>query len=485
MTTRMPGRPLAVKLAALVAGLSVLGLALAGTAITVALRIKLVDEVDRQLTQSLSTLSAPARIDAPIFGPSDYVLMIFAPDGSRLGALASEARQNHLPALEHLDAAEAMQRRGEPFTVEDNSGDGKWRVVAAMVAVGPRGGESLALALPLTSVDATTRQMAMLVVWITLAAACVATAIGYVLVKRSLQPLIQVEQAAARIAAGDLTTRMPAAQEGTEIGRLTESLNAMLSQIEEAFAAQRQSEAKVRAFASDASHELRNPLAAIRGYAELYRLGGLGDPEEQANAIRRIEQEATRMGLLVEDLLTLTRLDEGQRPELAPVNLSALVADAVADTRAMAPDRDVTVVWPAEPSPESAPDPAEWPELWVAGDDPAIRRVLANLLANAVRYAPQPTPIEVVLTTADNQVRIAVQDHGPGIPADQASRIFDRFHRLDGSRSRDLGGSGLGLAIVDGLVTSMGGHIKLTETPGGGATFSFELRSIPTPEAAG
>ncbi|MDR2377847.1 MAG: HAMP domain-containing histidine kinase, partial [Bifidobacteriaceae bacterium] len=473
-TTR-PGRPLPVKLAAIIAGLVTLGLALAGAVTTVVLRIKLVAEVDRQLTATLATLSARGQLNAAMSGPSDYVLMAFADDGASLATWVGVGHDPaQLPTVDALTLDQARDLGGRPFTVAATEGGGQWRCLAAL-ARGPTTSRSLVLALPLDAVNDTTREVALLVVWLILAVAVVATAIGYAMVRRSLRPLREVEQAAAQIAAGDLATRMPPAAPGTEVGHLTDSLNAMLTQIEAAFAAQAASESRMRTFVSDASHELRTPLAAIRGYAELYRMGGLDQPEALTGAMRRIEDEAARMGAMVGDLSTLARLTEDRSLQLAPVDLLALAADAAADGKALDPTREVVLITPPEPIGQ------------VMGDESALRRVLTNLVANAVRHTPTGSPIELALARSPVGDAVAeVRDHGPGIPPDKRERVFDRFFRLDGSRSRNLGGSGLGLAIVAALIHAHGGAVEVAETPGGGATFRVHLPAArPEAESGG
>ncbi|MDR1185924.1 MAG: HAMP domain-containing histidine kinase [Bifidobacteriaceae bacterium] len=462
------GQPLAVKLAVIIAALVVLGLSASGTITTVVLRLKLVDEVDRQLVQSFTTLTERGQPDAAMSGPSDYVLMVFGSDGEVVSQRAGIGHDTaKLPAIERLTPKEARDRSDEPFTVGSTSGSGQWRCVTALVT-SPFGAQPVLLALPLDSVAATTRQTALLVVWLTLAVAVVATTAGYAMVRRSLRPLREVERAAAQIAAGDLATRMPSAQPGTEVGHLTDSLNAMLTQIEAAFAAQSASEARMRTFVSDASHELRTPLAAIRGYAELHRLGGLDGSEAVTGAMRRIEDEATRMGAMVADLSILTRLAESPSLHLAPVDLLVLAADAVADAKALDPERAVTLVGqPGFVQP-------------VMGDETALRRVLTNLVANAVAYTPPGTPLELAVgVLGSHRAVVEVRDHGTGIPVNKRAAVFDRFFRLDDSRSRGSGGTGLGLSIVAGLVTAHGGRVEVDDTPGGGATFRVILPKAP------
>ncbi|MDR1118815.1 MAG: HAMP domain-containing histidine kinase, partial [Bifidobacteriaceae bacterium] len=531
------GRPLTFKLSAIMACLVVVGLFLAGTSITVALRLKLTDEVDRQLEQTLATLSTAGPPGA-IVGPSDYVLMLFTAGGEAIGTYASStSRERSLPDLGDMSADAVRKRAGKPFTVHAAQGTGTWRVVAAL----ERGavGRTLALALPFDSVTATSHAMVALVIWTALTSAVLASVFGYIMVHRSLKGLKTVERSAAQIAAGDLSTRIPPAPPGTEVGHLTESLNAMLAQIEAAFAARSASEARMRSFVSDASHELRTPLAAIRGYAELYRMGGLEEGEALRGAMRRVEDEASRMGLLVSDLLTLARLDESRPMAREPVDLLVLAGDAMADAAALDPGRRVAVV-PLEgggaggggagaagavgagPSGGGkgtggggAADIAGGGGAVAAGeggsgaggagagpageghgaadgggvgagggeggavalgDEAALRRVVTNLVANAIQHTPAGSPVEIGVGTAPGgRAVLEVRDHGPGVPPDKRAKVFDRFFRLDDSRSRDSGGSGLGLAIVAGLVQAHGGSVELRDTPGGGSTFRIRL----------
>lgn len=272
---------------------------------------------------------------------------------------------------------------------------------------------------------------------------------GYALVRASTRALEEVEQVAGEIAAGDLSRRVPVRQPGSEVGRLAAALNTMLGQIEQAFAVRVSSENRMRQFVADASHELRTPLTSIRGYAELYRQGAAADPAE---VLRHVEDQAARMGLLVEDLLQLARLDSAQPLNLSTVDLVVLVTDAVHEARVRDPERTVSLTLPAGP-------------VLIEGDDARLRRVLTNLLDNALTHTPAGSPIEVRLTPG----MIEVADHGPGLEPEQAARVFERFYRVDPARGP--GGTGLGLAIVAALVAAHGWRIDLDTAPGEGATF--------------
>jgi signal transduction histidine kinase len=302
---------------------------------------------------------------------------------------------------------------------------------------------------------------------------------GRWLIGRGLAPLGEMAGTAQRITTqGDLAARMPDADSSTEVGRLGAAINTMLDRIQQAFGARLRSEHKVRQFAADASHELRTPLTTIRGYAELYRQGALG-PDQLPDAMRRIEQEATRMSTLVAELLELARLDRTSSLDIAETDLAALVRDAVADSRAVEPARPVRA---------EAPD-----SLVAAVDEARIRQVLANLLGNVREHTPVATPVAVRLAHARGGVVLEVADNGPGMAPAEAARAFDRFYRGaerplgepwyaeangaagsargvsgNGRADGDSGGSGLGLAIVAAIAQAHGGQATLESEQGRG-----------------
>jgi two-component system OmpR family sensor kinase len=234
----------------------------------------------------------------------------------------------------------------------------------------------------------------------------------------------------------------------------------MLARIEEAFAQRAATEARLRRFVADASHELRTPLTSIRGYADLYRQGALRTRSELDEAMRRVEQEAARMGGLVDDLLLLARLDQGRPLERSPVRLDELVDDAVRDARAVEPDRPITLS--ARP-------------VTVEGDEARLRQALGNLLANARVHTPPGTPVDVSVAAEDGWGLVQVADGGPGLAPEVAERVFERFYRADTARTRAGGGTGLGLAIVAGVVEAHGGTVRVESAPGEGARFSLRL----------
>jgi two-component system OmpR family sensor kinase len=266
---------------------------------------------------------------------------------------------------------------------------------------------------------------------------------------------------AGAIAAGDLSHRVEDTDPRSEVGRLGIALNAMLDRLEQAFREREASEDRLRRFLADASHELRTPLASIRGYAELFRMGAARRPADVEKAMRRIEDEAARMGLLVEDLLMLARLDEVADAPYAEVDLPAVVRDAVDDGRATAPNRRITTRIDEH--------------AIVVGDGDQLRQVLGNLLRNAFVHTPDGTPIEVSLDRDDGHVRLEVRDHGPGLPTGDAEAVFERFWRSEGGRERGKGGAGLGLAIVAAIVEAHGGRVRATNAEGGGASFAVTL----------
>jgi len=295
------------------------------------------------------------------------------------------------------------------------------------------------------------------------------TGVGWFAVRAGLKPLAQIETTATEIAGGHpLSNRMPEASHRTEVGRLSNSLNSMLEQIETAFAARAASENRMRAFVADASHELRTPLAGIRGFAELYRMGALSEDADIKRTMARIESEAVRMGGLVEDLLMLARLDEQRPIELAPMDLRTLAADALHDTTALDPTRPVSLTGPGGATAPSA--------ALVLGDEARLRQVVTNLVGNAVRHTPPGTPVRIGVGTVGGHGVIEVADQGPGLTPEQATRVFERFYRVDASRSRqEGGGAGLGLAIVSALVAAHSGDVQVESHPGSGALFRVRL----------
>jgi two-component system OmpR family sensor kinase len=348
---------------------------------------------------------------------------------------------------------------GEHITVDSvKNGGPRYRVVASR----DRNDSGITVvAIPLRDVDQTLHRLlgieALVIAGVLSALALTALA----LVRLGLRPLDRMATVAGEIAAGRLSKRVEPATGKTEVGRLGVALNAMLERLERAFSEREASEDRLRRFLADASHELRTPLASIRGYAELFRMGAAEDPATLESSMRRIEDESRRMGVLVEDMLTLARLDEVREPTRERVDLSRLAADAVADARATAPERAIVL---------SANGPA-----LVQGDPQQLRQVAANLLRNALVHTPAGTPIDVAVATDDVNVQLTVRDHGPGLPAGDATRLFQRFWRAEGGRTRGRGGAGLGLAIVSEIVSAHGGFVEAATAGDGGARFVVHL----------
>jgi two-component system OmpR family sensor kinase len=346
-------------------------------------------------------------------------------------------------------------------TVEARDGSLEYRVDAAP---SPGGGLTI-VAIPLSGVDEQLDELLLVEGLVIGGALLLMAALGWWVVRLGLRPLERIGDTAGKIAAGDLSQRVEPAEPTTEVGRLGLSLNAMLHQIERAFAERAESEERLRVFLADASHELRTPLASIRGYAELFRMGAARDEAEAEKAMSRIEQEAARMGVLVEDLLLLARLDEVREAVREPVDLAEIARDAVADARATAPDRDIALS-------------VEGDETVVPGDEDRLRQVLANLVRNALVHTPPGAPVEVAVAHAGNRVRLEVRDRGPGLPVADGELIFERFWRADPARGRGAAGAGLGLAIVQGIVAAHGGEVRAETRRDGGATFIVALPAL-------
>jgi two-component system OmpR family sensor kinase len=329
---------------------------------------------------------------------------------------------------------------------------------------------------PTSAVDNTLHQLLLVEIAVYAGVLALLAALGYAVVRVGLRPLEEIEVTAGKIAAGDLSRRVERDEPETEVGRLGASLNSMLGRIEDAFAEQQASERRMRRFVADAAHELRTPLTSIRGYAELFRRGAATRPEDLERSMRRIEEEATRMGVLVEDLLLLARLDQGRPLEHARVDLAALAADAAADAQAVQPDRPVSYE-------------ASGPVV-VGGDEARLRQVVANLVQNALVHTPRGTPVSVSVRREGAMAVLEVADSGPGIAPEHAAHIFERFYRADTSRARKSGGTGLGLAIVASLAAAHGGRASVHTAPGAGTRFRVELpaldgAAVPVPPPAG
>jgi two-component system, OmpR family, sensor kinase len=344
------------------------------------------------------------------------------------------------------------------FTTGATAGDVTYRVLAER-----RGDVVTITALPIDDVQDTISQLIAVQI---LGMLMILAALGLVswwVIRLGIRPIKEMTRTASEIAAGDFTARVPdAGGGGTESGQLAVALNLMLGHIEGALDARAASEDRLRRFVADASHELRTPVTTIRGYAELYRQGGLNEREALDDAMRRTEQEATRMGRLVEDMLVLAKLDEQRPLESRPVDLAALARDAASDARATWPQRAITV---------EAPD---GPAL-VDGDEDRLRQVIANVVGNALVHTEPDVPVVVRVSETGPDVTFEVEDAGQGMPTEIAERVTERFFRADPARSRHRGGSGLGLSIVDSTVAAHGGSVTIDSEPHRGTIVCLTL----------
>src|SRR6188472_991244 len=468
---RLRGRgvPLRVGLVAATLVLVGFGLLASGIAVTSILRHSLINRVDQTLLDaSRSWAQAPRRMPMPPMEgpnparpPSNFYVRGIDADGHIWMAVNDRAAEPALPADNDVGP--------EPVTVGSvDRSHVEWR---AMSVHGPQN-EMTTVAIDLSDVQSTVRALIWSQVGIGAAVLLVLGIVGFAVVQRSLRPLAEVEQTAADIAGGQLDRRIPQRDPRTEVGRLSLALNGMLAQIQRALASSessaeqaRKSEERMRRFITDASHELRTPLTTIRGFAELYRQGAANDIEMLMN---RIESESRRMGLLVEDLLLLARLDQQRPLEQRRVDLLMLASDAVHDARSIAPpERKITMeVFDGPGTPE------------VIGDEARLRQVLGNLVANALQHTPESARVTVRVGTDDDNAVLEVADEGPGMSPEDAQRIFERFYRTDSSRDRASGGTGLGLSIVDSLVFAHGGTVSVTTAPGQGCRFKVNLPRI-------
>ncbi len=488
-----------------------------------------------QAIQNCSSSPCSSQIGALDWLPTGgKVQQLVVPVSNRF-SLGSRAQRVPGPAIQPA-LGWLTTHLGQPTTVPATSGGHRWRVIAYGVAANPAGPVTgtVIVGVDVTNVYETLGKLVSIDLIVSGVVLVALAIVGVGIVRTSLRPLTYIERTAHAIAAGDLSRRINNVDSNTEVGRLARSLNLMLSQIETAFdarsaseAAARGSQERLRRFVADASHELRTPLTAIRGYAEYYRQrGGLGTTDHgqgsgapgQGNGAQspgvlgtadmdrimlRVEQESSRMSVLVEDMLLLARLDQQRPVERRPVDLLTLAADAVQDARMMAPGREIGL------------SVASGAAFLVLGDEARLRQVIGNLMSNALAHTPDGTRIDIRIRTGTEPARppgfpgapaaagggrpvpdsppvvtLEVADQGPGLSPEQVERVFERFYRADQARGRKsggTGGTGLGLAIVDALVTAHGGTVGVESAPGRGATFRITLPLAPEalPSGAG
>ena len=448
-------------------------------AATNSLRSFLISQADNQLNEVVQTsllrldragIEPEAELEdknsfrplRPLSGvPTTTAVTLLDLSGNVVGQVGGQfANSIDIKEFHKLTPAEVLKNKGKPFTIPGADGEPDIRAVARIL---PSGVGTVVISVALDSVDRTMRGLAGIYFLISL---IVIIAIGFVarsLIKLSLKPLNKIEETAAAIAEGDLSARLPEVNPNTEVGRLTGSLNTMLSRIEESFAVRTESENKLRRFIADASHELRTPLTAIRGFAELHRQGAVTGEDKTKELISRIEKESIRMSSLVEDLLLLARLDQSRELTIDPVDINHLVNEAIASAKAAGPSHEIAL--------KSSSD-----EVFVLGDSMRIHQAVSNLLANARTHTPAGTKIEIEILQSESEVQISVSDNGPGLSPGDQTRIFERFFRADPSRARVSGeGSGLGLAIVDAVMKAHGGSVEVLSELNQGAKFTLHF----------
>jgi len=487
------------RLVVVVGALAATGLIFANIAGLVLIRSYLSDRIDDQLTGMARPFAQANRPDNPAaVNPyrgritrlgADQVVYFYEPDGS-LDADRSSTGDPSRPAPASYAVALNQAAGHRPFTVTAADGSAHWRMLAT-----PAGatGAVAVLGTSLAEVENTADRLLLIDVGVTVLVLVLLGALAAFVVRLGLRPLTEMERLAADISAGNLSGRVAQTDAHTEPGRLGSALNLMLERIEAEVSARTASEQRLRQFVADASHELRTPLTSIRGFAELYRRGGAPPGPQLDETMSRIEGEAGRMGVLVEDLLLLARLDRQRPPAVRPVDLLEIAADTIRDAHARVPDRAVRLSGLRE-------DADTFEPATVLGDEHGLRQVATNLVANALQHTPAGARVTVRVgrltslpgggtavrsgpVTAAAGVPLAVlevSDDGPGVPALHAGRVFERLYRADSSRTRGKGGgSGLGLSIVAAIVHGHGGWVELDDTAGGGATFRVVLPSTP------
>ncbi|RDV46153.1 sensor histidine kinase [Leifsonia sp. ku-ls] len=552
MHSRLLDRWNAISLRTKITGVTVLmltlGLLVTGIGTMSMLKPVLLDQLDAQLAAA----SGPSYLNTYLFkatakedqiaadaSPSDYFAVLYDSSGAMVKHNWNNIPFAHRPAVPStLTVPEGKAMTGG-FPIPSNDGRTTYRALAQTVTISGTG--ELATAIVATSTSQIDTVMAsFLAIFLGFGVIVIIVGAGLtrMLVTTTFAPLREVEQTAAAIADGDFSQRLGGATPNTEVGRLNRSLNTMLNRIDRAFSDRARTIEQMRRFVGDASHELRTPLVSLRGYAELYRMGALQTPEDVAQAMDRIEKEAIRMGILVEDLLELARLDETKPLDLKRVDLVKIAQDAAMDAMAGSPGRVVTVLTPEpveqerdeEPEPGVDTVPMTMPDMAgrpsnatgpiafagsalarlrrgrgrrastgplpistaekvvlaqpapaepavVLAEENKLRQVVTNLMGNALRYTPEGSPIEIAvqLDHRSQRATLEVRDHGEGIPPQIREKIFQRFWRADTSRARETGGSGLGLAIVSSIVAAHNGTVEVVDTEGGGATFRVSL----------
>jgi two-component system OmpR family sensor kinase len=482
------------RLALVVGALGAVALIVASIAGVLLIRSYMRDRVDDQLQGMTRPFSSPRTGDQGFFPPRnrtwrglgpDQVVYLYSTDGT-INAERSSTADAGRPALESYASAVVRATSGRPYTIEATNDSAPWRMIAVRNAAS---GDVAVIGISLSEIQQTTDRLALIDLAVTVTMLVLIGAGAAFVVRLGLRPLTEMEKVATEISAGSLSERVADTDPHTEPGRLGLALNSMLTRIEGEVDARTASEQRLRQFVADASHELRTPLTSIRGFAELYRRGGAPPGPVLDEAMGRIEAEAARMGVLVEDLLMLARLDRQRPPALRRVDLLEIAADTIRDAHARVPDRAVKLAGLSD-------DTDTFEPATVLGDEHGLRQVATNLVANALQHTPPQARVTIRVGRLPSRPPLAasirsgsgaspyavalavfeVTDDGPGVPAAHAARVFERLYRADSSRTRGKGGgSGLGLSIVAAIVHGHGGWVELDAPRGGGATFRVLL----------
>ncbi|WP_443288500.1 sensor histidine kinase [Streptomyces sp. 6N223] len=405
--------------------------------------------------------------------PTEFALQVLYNNGTPQLSAPAGAVGPELPVINSTNVDQYLRR---PFMVADRQGGADWRVMVSQKTM-PDGPRIIVAAQSTETTEATVTQLIWIEVGVGIALLLTLGGVGFLLVLLGLRPLTKIEKTAEDIAGGHLDLRV-ASDTHTEVGRLGGALNTMVGRLSSALRQRERSEARLRRFVADASHELCTPLTSIRGFAELNRCGGAPDRADVDRLMGRIEDEAIRMGRLVDDMLLLARLDQERALDLAELDIRTLVDDAVHDARVRDPQRPLVL--------ESAEKP-----IRVTVDEHRMRQVITNLVSNAMAHTPPRTPVHIrvgmpvqrpeppvaVAGSRESRGRVVLEviDEGPGVPLEAAPNIFDRFYRVDEARSRTRGGTGLGLAITAAILEAHGGRVELRTAADEGARFAVLL----------
>jgi two-component system OmpR family sensor kinase len=460
---------LRARLVAILAALITVGLLVSGILTYSTLDKYLFDRLDVQLRNAQpeairyfsSIFSEPGPNGEPHHAPDNLPIAVYAvlldPSGKVLDRVAFGSPGGQTVYTPFIPNSLAS-RSGLFLTVRSQESESyKYRMLAQQLPTGA----TLIVAIPLAETQATLHRLLLIEAIVALAILAAMSLTAWALIRREFAPLDRMTETATEIAGGSLSRRVDEPNAKTEVGQLGRALNMMLERIEQAFEGRRASEERMRRFLADASHELRTPLTSIRGYAELFRRGAADRPEDLALSMRRIEDEAARMGVLVEELLLLAHVDQTRPMKEVEVDLSALVKDSVEDARAR--DRQRSLDTKIEEG------------IVVMGDDDRLLEAIGNLIENAFVHTPPGSPVFIELQREGMDAVVTVADSGQGLSEEALTHAFDRFWRGDPSRARLSGGAGLGLAIVAAVARAHGGSVSAVNRAEGGACFTLRL----------